>query len=393
MFTEPLFGIPFNLYAPFITLYMFHLGVMDFQIGLIMAVGRLFQMATSIIGGIVTDKFGRRLTTFISDIVSWSIPMLIWAFSQNFWWFLAAAIVNSAWMISAVSWECLFVEDEDESKVGNIFNWIYVSGLLAVFFAPIAGFFVGIHGVVPVVRILYFFAFVSMSAKFVILFVFSTETKLGIKRMAATKKLPFMETLKGYKEVLLQIKGSKTMLMALTMQTAVQVILLITTTFFALYATIDLGLPEAFMGYFPILRALVMLAFLLFIQERLNRFGHKNIMLAGLGVYISAFVWLLIAPYGNWLWIAFYVFVEACAAALMLPRIDTMAANSMNNAERARIRAVFNTVIMAVLSPFAIFAGVLSDMNRQLPFLLNITLMLVLMLVVVSYRPKNTEVA
>ena len=391
LFTEPLWGIPFNLYAPFMTLYMFHLGVLDAQIGIIMAVGRLFQMATSIIGGIVTDKFGRRLTTFVSDLIAWSIPTLIWTFSQNFWWFLAAAIIGSTWMISAVSWECLLVEDEDESKIGTVFNWVYISGLLAVFFAPIAGVFVGVFGVVPVVRIIFFFAFITMTAKFIILFVYSTETEMGKKRIATTKKLPLIETLVGYREVLVQIKNSKTMLVALTLQTVVQVKLLVTTTFFALYATIDLNIPEAFMGYFPILRAFVMLAFLLFIQEKLNVFKHKNIMLVGLCVYISAFVWLLIAPIGNWMWLGIYVIVEACAAALMLPRIDTMAANAMAGIERARIRAVFNMTIMAITSPFAILAGVLSDMNRQLPFMLNIALMVVLMVVVMSYRAKDTK--
>ena len=389
LFTEPLWGIPHNLYAPFVTLYMFHLGVLDAQIGLIMAIGRLFQVFTAVIGGIVTDKFGRKLTTFISDLIAWSIPTLIWTFSQNFWWFLVAAVINSALMVSSVSWECLLVEDEDENKIGTVFNWIYVSGLLAVFFSPIAGVFVGIYGVVPVVRIIYFFAFVSMTAKFFILFVYSTETEMGKKRIIATEKLPFLETLRGYKEVLVQIKNSRTMLTALTLQTVVHVILMITVTFFALYATIDLGLPEAFMGYFPILRALVMLAFLLFIQERLNVFKHKNIMLTGLCIYILAFAWLLVAPVGNWIWIGFYVIVEACAAALMLPRIDAMAANAMNNAERARIRAVFNMTIMAVMSPFALLAGVLSDMNRQLPFMLNIVLMMALFVVVFRFKDKE----
>ena len=387
--TEPLWGIPFNLYAPFITLYMYHLGVMDFEIGIILFVGRLVQVIMALAGGVITDKFGRRITTLVGDCVSWSIPVLIWAFSQNFWWFLAGAIVNGMWHITAISWECLWMDDIPENQVGPIYNWIYISGLLAVFFSPIAGYFVAIYGVVPVTRVLYLFAFVSMTTKFILLYVFSTETKRGIERMHATKNIPVMHMFKGYKDVMWQILKSKVMVKALVLQTALSIILMVTSTFFALYATQNLFVPESFLAVFPMLRAGIMLVFLLFIQERLNKYKSRHVMLFGLGVYISAMVWLLIAPQYNLIWLAVYIALDACAAALLLPRIDALVANSIDPEERARIRSLFNMIIMAISGPFGILAGTLSDIDRRLPFALNIILFLFMIVTAVLGKKEN----
>ena len=54
------------------------------------------------VGGALTDKMGRRRTTLVFDILSWTVPALISAAAQNFWYFLAAGIVNSFWRITYI---------------------------------------------------------------------------------------------------------------------------------------------------------------------------------------------------------------------------------------------------------------------------------------------------
>ena len=83
--TEPMFGIPYNLYIPYASLYMVALGCSDTQVGIVISVGLIFQMIFSLIGGYITDKLGRKKTTIIFDLIAWSIPALIWAFAQNFY--------------------------------------------------------------------------------------------------------------------------------------------------------------------------------------------------------------------------------------------------------------------------------------------------------------------
>jgi len=384
LLTEPLWSVPFNLYAPFFTLYMFQLGVLDVQIGLLLALGRLVQVFTALLGGVVTDKYGRKLVTFIGDSLAWSIPVLIWAFAQNFWWFLVAALINSMWQITGVSWECLWLDDisKDEKKIAQVFNWLYISGLLAVFFAPIAGIFVGQYGLVPVVRVIMIFTFISMTAKFILLYFYSTETERGKERMQEYKNTSLAQMLLGYKDVFKQLIKSQGMLRAMSLQSLAQVTILVSTTFFALFATQNLGLPESFLAYFPILRAGIMLVFLFVIQNRLYKFKQQHVMLVGIMLFIAAQGVLISSPVENWTLPALYIIMEACATAMLLPRIDTLAAGAIDPKERARIRGLFNVVILAVSSPFAYIAGVLSDTDRRLPFVLNMGLFAVMMLFV-----------
>ena len=62
---EPLWGIPYNLIAPFATLYMYTLGITDVQIGLILSIAMFVQVFFSFFGGILTDKLGRKFTTMM----------------------------------------------------------------------------------------------------------------------------------------------------------------------------------------------------------------------------------------------------------------------------------------------------------------------------------------
>ncbi|NMB47050.1 MAG: MFS transporter [Firmicutes bacterium] len=166
VWTEPLFGIPLQLYTPYISLYMVALGVTESQIGLIASISMLLQVFWALLSGAITDKFGRKRTTLIADIIAWSIPCLIWAFSQNFTHFLIAAIVNSSWRVAGNSWNCLLVEDSDPDQLVDIFSWTYIAGLLAAFVAPLAGVLIARYGLVPTVRGLYLLAFVMMTTKF-----------------------------------------------------------------------------------------------------------------------------------------------------------------------------------------------------------------------------------
>src|SRR5512138_2331411 len=77
--TEPLWGIPYNLYAPYVSVYMLNLGLKDSQIGLLVSIGLAVQIVSALMGGAITDKLGRRKTTAIFDFFSWSVPMVIWA--------------------------------------------------------------------------------------------------------------------------------------------------------------------------------------------------------------------------------------------------------------------------------------------------------------------------
>ena len=100
LWVEPLWGIPYNLYTPFVSVYMAALGMSPTQIGLVSSVFFASQVVWSLLSGALTDKLGRRRCTLIFDCVSWSVPTFMWMIAQDFTWFLVAAIFNGAWRVT-----------------------------------------------------------------------------------------------------------------------------------------------------------------------------------------------------------------------------------------------------------------------------------------------------
>ena len=390
VFTEPLWGIPFNLYSPFLTLFMFSLGVMDAHIGILLAVGLAVQMVASVLSGVLTDKFGRRKTNIVWDHLAWTVPCFIWAFAQDFRWFLVAAVFNGLWPIGSNAWECLLVEDEEPSKIVQLFNWVYIAGSISIFFAPISIIFIRVFELQIVMRVLLAFAAVSMSAKFTLHYIFATETKQGVIRLKETAGVPIYRLLLQYKGVLKQI---------FTTPATVRVLLLIIILhiqqiaggFFTLYVTQDLGLPEEYVAWFPVLRGAIMLVFFLAFQRFLGRFSIYLVMFGGLALYVTGYVLLLWTPAGFLLPLLIFTAIDACAAALFMPRRDSMVINNVDPAERARIRAMLMAIMLGVASPFAVLAGRLSEMNRRIPLAASIGLFMLIAVIVWIERRKKDE--
>ncbi len=377
VYTEPLWGIPFNLYTPYATLFMYALGVRDAQIGLLTSIGMVIQVFASLWGGIASDKMGRKRTTYIFDILAWSVPCLLWAFSQNFWWFLVAAIFNSMDKITHNSWNCLLVEDAEPRKLVDIYTWVTVSGLLAVFFAPISGVLVKNFSLVPVVRILYLFSFTFMTLKFVILNRMATETRQGLTRMEETKNISSWQMLSEYKELLREILSSRPTLAVLLLMFITNTTGMVLTTFFPLYVTKNLLIPDEWIAYFPMARAALMIIFIVWVQGAINRLPFRPVMMAGIIFYIAGLVALLLAPSGSLGVLATYVVCEAIGHALLFPRKDSILILFIDPQKRARTQGLLFVLMLALTAPFGWLTGLMSEANRSLPFIFSIALFVV----------------
>ena len=378
VYLEPLWGIPYNLYSPFATLFMYNLGVSDEQIGLLLSIGMVFQVLASLLGGVCGDKWGRCVTTVVFDTISWSIPCLIWAFSQNFWWFLAATILNSMWQITNNTWTCLLVEDCDPKKLVDVYTWVSVSGLLAVFFAPISTALVSHYTLMPVMRGLYLFSFVFMTIKFWTLFAFGRETRQGRIRMQETKDVSFFAMFKGYGGVIRDMLHSKPTLLVLAIIILCNITSTLSGTFFSLYVVQNLGIPEAFITFFPMIRAGVMLLFIFLWQARINALPFKPPMIAGLALFILGQLLLVFAPrgggVGTWAALVLYVLADAFGNAIFSPRKESLVAMCIDEKERSRVSGLLYVIMIGLCSPFGYIGGVLSGINRILPFAFNAVL-------------------
>ena len=375
---EPLWGIPYNLIAPFATLYMYTQGVTDVQIGTILSITMVIQVFFSFFAGILADKLGRKFTTMMGDFFGWALACLVWSVSHNFWLFLLAAILNCFEQINQTAWYCLLIEDAQPTDLVGLYTWVSIGGLVAIFFAPLSGLLVNAYSVVPVVRVLYVLFSLTMLTKSLITLKFCKETKQGQIRRAETKGVSVFHMLGEYRHLIPKLLRDKGVLKAVAVSVILYITNMVSTNFFSLYVTQRLGLSENVLALFPILNAAVMLVFMVGIQHRLSSTRFRAPLWVGLGLYCVAAVVLILSPADSLGFVLVYVFVAAVAAALVNPRKDALLQLSIDVQERARLNA--STILLS--SPFGYLAGWLSSLDRRLPFAFTFLLFAAAMVVV-----------
>jgi DHA1 family tetracycline resistance protein-like MFS transporter len=370
--TEPLWGIPFFLYAPYVSVYMLAIGLDDSQVGLIASIGLAFQALSALLSGAITDKLGRKRATFVFDLISWSIPCLIWAVAQNFTYFLIAAVINSLWRVTHNSWSCLLVEDTDQDTLLDVYTWIYIAGLLAAFFAPLASILINRYTLVPTVRVLYIFAFLMMTAKFLIMNGMVTETKHGLLRMEQTRHQSLFSILSEYRGVFRQVLGSPTTVYTLGVMLVMSTCWMINSTFWSIYVTENLSIPPEHLALYPFARSITMLFFFFLVMPRIRSLDFRNPMLLGLAGFILSQLILIASPVKGYLPLLLSTLIEAVSYATVSTLLDKMVVVTVEPKERARILAILYVIVILFTTPFGWIAGRLSEVNRILPFVLNI---------------------
>lgn len=383
---EPLWGIPHSLIAPFTAVYMRALGVDDLQIGFALSAAMLTQVLCAFFGGIITDKLGRKATTMLGDFIGWVLPCAIWAGAQNYWFFLAAMVLNSFEQVNQTAWVCLLVEDAEEKHILNMWNWIMIAGLIAVFFSPISGALIRSYSLVPVMRVLYAVFSLFMLVKCYITLRYTTETEQGrVRRKESRGENPLRMAL-SYRRLLPLIFRDEGTLRVLAVMVVLSITGIVSQNFYSLYATAGLGIPENYLAYFPIIRAVVMLLFFFVIQHRLEKYRTKKPMKLGLVLFMLCQAIMIFSPKGLPVMLVFYTLLEAVAFGIVFPRKELMSAVFVNKQERARIIALLTTITIAIAMPFGGITGALSKLDGRLPFVLSFVCFLFLYFVISTMK-------
>jgi MFS family permease len=372
--TEPLWGIPFNLFAPYASIYMLALGLKDSQVGLVTSVALAGQIVFALLSGTITDKLGRKRATFIFDILAWSVACLLWAMAHNIVWFLAAGLVNSLRRIPDISWNCVLVEDTDPADLAHIYTWIYLGGQLSVFFAPLAGLLIRHFTLIPTVRGLYLLSCVMMTAKFVIFNASVTETRQGRIRMAQTQGRSVLALLGEYHGVARQILAAPQTLYTIGLMIVMSIVTMVQSTFWAILATKRIQILDDHIAYYPFARSLIMLLFLFLVVPRLRgRHFGRPMTIAFLGFLLSLLLLVSIPPKGYALLLV-STLLESCSFAVLGTQMERLTVINIDAAERARIVSIAHVVVIACTTPFGWIAGLLSERNPIYPFVLNMVL-------------------
>ncbi len=372
--TEPLWGIPAYLYAPFASVYMSALGLSDPMIGLVGTLFLISQVIFSILSGVLTDKLGRRDCTFYYDLVGWSVPVLLWALARDHWWFIAAALFNGSFRVTANSWNLLLVEDEESSMLVKLFTLVNIAAGLSAAAVLLSYPLVHRFGLVPTVRGMYWFAFVSMNVKFILLYMYSKETRIGKVRKEEVKDRSVWSLLGENRAVFAQMLRQPKVMWTVGLLACFLGSKALTDTFWPLLVTGKMGIAQESLAFFAAARSgiMVLCYFLLSHRVSVERFRHPLVLCFGLQILSKAM--LMCMPEGamGLLWCS--VVIEALSMSMLTPLTESLQMANLEGADRSRMLALFFAMVMLITAPFSSIGGLLSKVDRALPFALALAL-------------------
>jgi len=388
VYTEPLWGLSMNLCIPYASIYMLALGLKDSQVGLIATVYLLSQVVWAFFSGPITDKMGRRKATAFLDFIAWNIPCILWWFAGGFWLFFIAALFNGMMQITANSFDCLLIEDADKNQIAGISSLVVVCSQLSVLFAPISAILFSRLTLVPAIRILYINAFVIMTIKIILLYVFSRETKIGLIRIEECRGKGIFSLSMEYRGVLKIMHKSRGTIFALLITALAGIVAMINNTFWQVIVSKKLLVPDHLLPFFPILKSAIAVVFLFFIAPNLTGEHLKIPLLMGFGCYIAGQSILILTPMespAKYVVLCISLVFDAFGFGYLTMLARTLVALNIDPAERARVLAILNMVIMAITAPFGWIGGMLSGISRTLPFVLNLCILVIGVFITFKY--------
>lgn len=376
IWTEPMFGIPFNLYVPLVAVYMAALKLSPLDIGIVTTVSFIAQMLAAPLSGVLTDKLGRRLCTLIFDFVAWVIPTFLWATATGPVSFYIAALFAGTWRITETSWGLQLIEDAPPDKLIHLYSITNMTGLIAGFASPLTYLFVRDFSLITTMRWLYGFMCLMMVLKVVILYKMTYETAIGLERMKEVKGQSVLSRVLDSRFILKRMLRSNTIVLTVALGTCFMLIKSINDNFWPLLITTKLGIPEENLSLFSTLRTLVMLLCYLVLVPHLDLRTFKKPMITAMGLIALVDTMLFFLTRGIYPLIIAGVLLEAVALSTLQPLISTLNMQAMDRQERARMLGMATMMSLLVSSPFGTIAGALAKLDRSLPMLLNIALAL-----------------
>ena len=135
-----LWVIPIALVSPFTSPYMTALGFSDTEVGAYQSSIRVIPILFLILGGYLTDTWGRKQTLIFFDFISWGAYSLLLALAFSKWWCVAALLVFTSNFGSNPPYQCLLIEGVKEKKRAIVYTVLAMVNLSpALFFLPLLG--------------------------------------------------------------------------------------------------------------------------------------------------------------------------------------------------------------------------------------------------------------
>ncbi len=370
--TEPLWALvaPATIY--FMPLFQKQLGLSELQMGSLNSINMAAGLIFYLFAAPLTNKLGRRRTSFLFDFAAWTIPMLLWAMARSYTWFLLATISNAVVRIIYVSWNLLLSEDAHETQRPAIFGYINAIGSLGGITTLAGGILIQKYGVVPAMRGLFWAGATSISFLFIIRYIYSRETKVGEYMMAKTR---------GENLLLLVGRQLPGALQALRepffrRMTGIYFIgnAILSIDFFrVLYLKDVKALNPLTVSLLPALGALFsFIVFFIILPRRKEQKDKKSLAFAFLACFLAQFLFIIMPSGSIAASIVVFPALQASVALFQTFR-DTVFMNGTDAEYKSDRFSLIQILMMLFSIPIGWLAGLLYSMDPRLPFILAST--------------------
>ncbi|OAX48987.1 MFS transporter [Paenibacillus sp. AD87] len=377
---EPVWAIPGTIVLFYAPLYMKEAGLSDIEIGLINSVNLYFAFIFQLFAGSITNKLGRKRTTLIFDLIAWSVPMFIWAFSQNFWLFLIAYLLNATSKFVTVSFNCLIIEDVEEHKRSKVFAILNMIITGAGVLTPIAGVVIADVGIVPTLASIYFVGGILMTVMFFIRNRYTDETAVGKELMGMHSQTRVIQSLASS----LRLFGKsfyKRRLLPIILITVLSNLILQLNFFQVIFFKEQLKFNDQIISFIPVVTAVtVMLLYLVIIPRLKRRSEEKYVSFSIILSTVGAILFLLI-PAGNIAMLFLTLIVLAAGNFILQTYRDSLLMNRLGTHEKADMFSAVQTVMTLTAIPSGYLTGLLYHYNPVLLFSVILVLYIVLMVI------------
>jgi MFS family permease len=377
---EPLWGIPYVLFNFYLSLYMKELGVTDQQLGYLISLGYVAGIFLSLISGTITDRLGRKRTTFIFDFISWPVAVILYLISDSFLLFAMATLVNSFSRIVGVSWNMMVVEDADNEQRVAAFNLLNIINIATGIIIPLAGLLINAFGLITSERIFLIYAAISMSAMILIRNHFYKETKIGQHILDERRKNPAkikLRDLLPLKSVVV-FRGNP----RATVAAAVYILFFVyvplgtfSSLFFAPFLTEVLDLGKSAISILGGVYSGVLLVIFVLIIPVISKWNNTWNMQFGLALQAVSLAALILIPEKSMVATVLCMVAYAAGFGIFKPFLDSMLAEVSEGKERAGFYSMINTVICAITALLGFVSGSIYKHDPRLIYIISIAIL------------------
>lgn len=356
--------------AMYVSVYMLELGVNTKEIGLITSIGLILQILTSFISGYLTDRMGRKRALLYYDLISWTLASLIWAISQNFWYFLFAAVCNSFQRVPTTAWYCLLIEDTDAKDRSIVFRVLQLIGVIGGLFAPLGGLLVHHFTLVPAMRIMYLIFGVSVTIMNYARNYATHETEIGLRKRKESQALKLKSNFKEYLHVMKTILGHPLLVIVFGIYMLFNFQMTLQNTYLSIYLVEALHIKAALIAIFPAVSSIAMLGLMFFVIPRFVETKANQYIIWGFALAIVSNVILIPLAPGQITFVIISTMLSAAGSIIASPYLEAIVQNTIDDDQRAKMFSILQVLVLLFISPSGLIGGWTYAINPRLPFVL-----------------------